>query len=257
MQELSGGAPSADAPRRIEAGPGGFDQRPPADADVKPWQRGPTGAAAPWQQRGRGDDHGGYDTRDNAPTGNAAPWARDRGRGEGRGDDFGGQNGYNAAPSGPAAAPWQQAAPAYPPAAPGGYAGYSAPGYGAGYPQANIGAPPGLAAPPGLSGPGLTALLQQFAGSPPPPPPTSSIPPPPPWECTTASPPEWSAPTTPTWKLTGSAFTDVVLSPCLFNVCLAWDTMSSTTYWMPTRVAFSFFFLRNLHLVSLRRPLRT
>lgn len=181
MQELSGGAPSADAPRRIEAGPAGsFDQHPPAEGDVKPWQRGPTGAAAPWQQRGRGDDRGGYDSRDSGPTGNAAPWARDRGRGEGRGDNFGGQNGYNAAPSGQAAAPWQQANPAFPAAPPGGYGGYSAPGYGAGYPQANMGAPPGLAAPPGLSGAGISALLQQFAGSPPPPPPTSSIPPPPP-----------------------------------------------------------------------------
>jgi len=183
MQELSGGAPSASAPQRIEAGPGSYDQGPPAD-DVKPWQKGPTGAAAPWQQRGRGDDRGGYDTRD-APSGNAAPWAKGGGRGQDtRGDPYyaGGQNGYNAPPAAPGgAAPWQQAAPAYPAAgAPGGYGGYAAPGYGAGYPQASMGAPPGLAAPPGLSGPGLTALLQQFAGSPPPPPPTSAIPPPPP-----------------------------------------------------------------------------
>lgn len=198
MQELSGGAPSADAPRRIEAGSGGgYDQRPPADGDVKPWQRGPTGAAAPWQQRGRGDDRGGHDSRDAGPTGNAAPWARDRGRGDGRGDGFAGQNGYNAAPSGPGAAPWQQGASAYPAAAPGGYAGYSAPGYGAGYPQANIGAPPGLAAPPGLSGAGLSALLQQFAGSPPPPPPTSSIPPPPPGSAPPPPPPSDQPPPPP------------------------------------------------------------
>lgn len=197
MQELSGGTPSADAPRRIESGPsGGFDQRPPAEGgDVKPWQRGPTGAAAPWQQRGRGDDRGGYDTRDAGPTGNAAPWARDRGRG--------GDAGYNAPPpSGPSgsAAPWQQAPPAYPPAAAasGGYAGYAAPGYGAGYPPSNIGAPPGLAAPPGLTGAGLTALLQQYSGSPPPPPPpSSSIPPPPPGSAPPPPPPSDQPPPPP------------------------------------------------------------
>ncbi|CAG8959228.1 hypothetical protein HYFRA_00012586 [Hymenoscyphus fraxineus] len=184
MQELSGGAPSAEAPRRIEAGPGGnFDQPPgpPADADVKPWQRGPTGAAAPWQKRG--EDRGGYDNRDSAPSGgSAAPWARDRGRNDShaQGDYYGG--GQNNPTPAPNAAPWQQPAPAYP-AAQGasGYSGYAAPGYAAGYPPApTMGAPPGLAAPPGLSSAGIEALLQQFAGSPPPPPPSSSIPPPPP-----------------------------------------------------------------------------
>lgn len=202
MQELSGGAPAGDAPRRIEAGPGGFDQ-PPQD-DVKPWQRGPTGAAAPWQKR---DDRGGggYDTRDAPPSGGAAPWARDRGRGgEGRGGDAyygGGQNGYNAPPSGPSAgnpAPWAQQTPAYPPVAGYGAAGYSAPGYGNGYPpQQAMGAPPGLAAPPGLSAAGVTALLQQFAQSPPPPPPTSSIPPPPPGSAPPPPPPSDAPPPPP------------------------------------------------------------
>jgi len=196
MQELSGGAPVGNgvAPRRIEAGAGDYDQVPPDGGDVKPWQRGPTGAAAPWQQRGRGDDRGSdYNSRDSAPTGGAVPWARDRGRGsDNRGGDsyYGGQQngGYGASPSG-SAAPWQQA-----PAAPasqqsyGGYGGYTAPGYSGGYPQQSMGAPPGLGgapgappgAPPGLSGAGLSALLQQFAGSPPPPPPSGSAPPPPP-----------------------------------------------------------------------------
>ncbi|KAF8863712.1 hypothetical protein BDZ45DRAFT_614837 [Acephala macrosclerotiorum] len=189
MQELSGGAPAnGEAPRRIESGPtGGFDQG--AQDDVKPWQRGPTGAAAPWQKRG---DDRGFDSRDSAPSGGAAPWARDRRGGDNRGGDsyggYGGQNGFNA-PSGPSgnAAPWAQQPPAYPAAAAvagasaAGYGGYAAPGYNGGYPaQQAMGAPPGLAAPPGLSGAGLSALLQQFAGSPPPPPPTSSIPPPPP-----------------------------------------------------------------------------
>lgn len=198
MQELSGGAPS-DAARRIEAGPGGYDQGPAENADVKPWQRGPTGAAAPWQQRGRGEDRGGYDSRDSAPSGGAAPWARDRGRGnDTRGDSYyGGQNGYNAPPAASAGAPWQQPAAAYPPA-PGGYAGYSAPGYGAAYPpQGSMGAPPGLAAPPGLSGAGLSALLQQYAGSPPPPPPTSSVPPPPPGNAPPPPPPSDAPPPPP------------------------------------------------------------
>ncbi|PSS16877.1 hypothetical protein M430DRAFT_141353 [Amorphotheca resinae ATCC 22711] len=200
MQELSGGAPSTDGPRRIESGPsGGYDQGPPAGDDVKPWQRGPTGAPAPWQQRGRGDDRNGFDSRD-GPTGGAAPWVRDRARGGDRGDSYpGGPNGYGAPPPPPPAAPWQQP-PAYPPAGapPGGYGAYSAPGYGAAYPQASMGAPPGLAAPPGLSGAGLSALLQQFSGSPPPPPPPpGSIPPPPPGNAPPPPPPSDQPPPPP------------------------------------------------------------
>ncbi len=200
MQELSGGAPAgAEPPRRIESGPGGFDQ-PPQD-DVKPWQRGPTGAAAPWQKRG---EDRGYESRDPPSGPSAAPWARDRPRGnEGRGGEsyYGaGQNGYGAPPSGPSGnpAPWAQPAPAYPPV--GGYpaAGYSAPGYGSGYPpQPAMGAPPGLAAPPGLSAASVSALLQQFAGSPPPPPPTSSIPPPPPGSAPPPPPPSDQPPPPP------------------------------------------------------------
>jgi splicing factor 1 len=196
MQELSGGAPAnGEAPRRIESGPAAaYDQGPPAE-DVKPWQRGPTGAAAPWQKRG---DDRGFDDRGAAPSGgSAAPWARDRGRGDGRGDAYynGQSGGYNAPPGGNAA-PWQQPAAAYPSAAP--YAGYSAPGYTGGYPpQQAMGAPPGLAAPPGLSGAGISALLQQFAGSPPPPPPTSSIPPPPPGNAPPPPPPSDQPPPPP------------------------------------------------------------
>ncbi|KAE8452019.1 hypothetical protein EG329_002184 [Mollisiaceae sp. DMI_Dod_QoI] len=200
MQELSGGAPAnGEALRRIESGPaGGFDQG--AQDDVKPWQRGPTGAAAPWQKRG---DDRGFDSRDSAPAGGAAPWARDRRGGDNRSSDsyYGGQNGFSA-PSGPAAnaAPWAQQAPAYPAAGVGaaGYTGYAAPGYAGGYPpQQAMGAPPGLAAPPGLSGAGLSALLQQFAGSPPPPPPTSSIPPPPPGSAPPPPPPSDQPPPPP------------------------------------------------------------
>lgn len=197
MQELSGGGPpNGEAPRRIESGPsGGFDQGPP-DADVKPWQRGPTGAAAPWQKRP--DGPGGYDGRDAAPS--AAPWARDRGRGtDNRGGDayYGGQPGQ---PASGAAPPWQQPAPAFPGAGAGasGYAGCSAPGYAGGYPpQQAMGAPPGLAAPPGLSSAGISALLQSFAGSPPPPPPPSSSIPPPPSENAPPPPPSDQPPPPP------------------------------------------------------------
>src|SRR3954447_1342865 len=91
MQELSGGGAPADgsAPQRIEAGPGGFDQGgrdsysgggfgDDGDRNIKPWQRGPTGAAAPWQSRGRGDDrerrNDNYPPRDGG-SGSAPPWA--------------------------------------------------------------------------------------------------------------------------------------------------------------------------------------
>ncbi|KAH8663533.1 hypothetical protein BGZ60DRAFT_411561 [Tricladium varicosporioides] len=195
MQELSGGGPpNGDAPRRIEAGPaGGYDQGPP-EGDVKPWQKGPTGGPAPWQKRG--DDRGGYDARD-GPSGGAAPWARDRPRAdEGRGAPapWAQQGNYPAAPGG--AAPWQQQAPAYPAAPAAGYTGYQAPGYNGTYPPAQ-GAPPGLAAPPGLSSAGISALLQQFAGSPPPPPPASAIPPPPPGGAPPPPPPSDAPPPPP------------------------------------------------------------
>ncbi|KAH8815814.1 hypothetical protein F5884DRAFT_195126 [Xylogone sp. PMI_703] len=196
MQELSGGAPAAngDAPRRIEAGPGGYSQGPPPNGDVKPWQRGPTGAAAPWRRNeDRGNDFGSRD----GPTGGPAPWQRDRrGHDDRNGDYYGGQNGYGAPPPPPGgAAPWQQAPGGYPPSgAP--YGGYSAPGYN-GY-----GAPPGLGgapgAPPGAP-PGLGALLQQFSGNPPPPPPPSGaeLPPPPPGSAPPPPPPSDQPPPPP------------------------------------------------------------
>lgn len=166
MNELSGGAVGGSAPQRIEAGPGGYDDRQDngaPDRDVKPWQRGPTGGPAPWQQRNRDDRDGG-----NAPP----PWASG-----GRNDSYGGhgQGGYGGGSGG--AAPWQQSQA--PPPPPGGQS-YGYGGYGNyGDPNAGYGAPPGLAgAPP----PGLGALLQNYgaAGSPPPPPPGGAPPPPPP-----------------------------------------------------------------------------
>lgn len=109
MQELSGGAPSGAAPQRIEAGPGGYENGHgdgfggEGDRDLKPWQRGPTGAAAPWQQRSddRRDDY----NRDGGDGGAAPPWAA---RG---GDNYGGYHqpggGYGGPPGG-GAAPWQR-----------------------------------------------------------------------------------------------------------------------------------------------------
>ncbi|KAA6410427.1 MAG: branchpoint-bridging [Lasallia pustulata] len=200
MQELSGGAPAGNgqAPQRIEAGPGGYDQGNgdaygEGERDLKPWQRGPTGAAAPWarggDERGRRDD---YAARDG---GAAPPWAAGAGRG---GDNYGyGQQpgGYGAPPPGPpgGAAPWQQQAPPPPPGGAqsyNGYGGYPGSGYGdagGGYPAPqNMGAPPGLGGGAGGLGapPGLGALFQNYgsgsAGSPPPPPPPGDVPPPPP-----------------------------------------------------------------------------
>ncbi|KAI0470939.1 hypothetical protein GGR56DRAFT_658262 [Xylariaceae sp. FL0804] len=168
MQELGGGS---GPPARIEAGPGSFNNGE-GGGGGKPWQRGPTGASAPWRSRNdRGDDGG------------SAPWRdRHRGGGGGGGDSHGGdyygrQNNYDSGPSAPGSAPWHQASggqPGYP-----SYPGYS--GYGA---APGMGPPPGLpgnslGAPPGLPG-NINALIQQYAGGAPPPPPAGDAPPPPP-----------------------------------------------------------------------------
>ncbi|KAK4692707.1 splicing factor 1, partial [Lecanoromycetidae sp. Uapishka_2] len=192
MQELSGGAPGGAAPQRIEAGPGGYengqgDNYGEGDRDLKPWQRGPTGAAAPWQQRG--DDRREDYSRDG---GAAPPWA-----GRGGGDSYGGYGqgaGYGGPPGG-GAAPWlrqnDNAAPH--PASGGQYGGYGA--YPGGYGDSNggYGGQQAMGAPPGLGGgagglgapPGLGALFQNYtangsAGGAPPPPPSDDLPPPPP-----------------------------------------------------------------------------
>jgi len=180
MQELSGGAPVGNGapPPRIEAGPGGYDNGDGyrGGESVKPWERGPTGGPAPWQQRGRDDPDG---------TTSARPWASGGGRGGepygGRGgDSYGGYNPhqghYDAGPSAGGAAPWQQAA-----APPGqNYGNYG--GYPGGYDQNAYGHGQGMSAPPGLQAPpGLGPLFQNYgnAGSPPPPPPPGDAPPPP------------------------------------------------------------------------------
>ncbi|KAI9769901.1 MAG: hypothetical protein M1835_006623 [Candelina submexicana] len=203
MQELSGGGPVGDsaAPQRIEAGPDGYDNAGGdgiggGERDLKPWQRGPTGAAAPWQQRDR-DDRGSRNDYQPRDGGSAPPWAAG-GAASGRGNDsygYGQQSGGYGGPPGQSggAAPWQQQAP--PP--PGGQSNYGSYGHypGSGYgdsssafpPQQSMGAPPGLGsgAPGGLGAPpGLGALFQNYgaagAGSPPPPPPPGDAPPPPP-----------------------------------------------------------------------------
>ena len=201
MQELSGGAPAGngEAPQRIEAGPGGFENDygegyGEGDRDVKPWQRGPTGAAAPWARGG--DEQGGRDDYPPRDGGSAPPWASG---GAGRGGDSYGygqeSSGYGAPPPGPpgGAAPWhrQQEAPPPPPGGQQGYGygGYPGGGYGdssGGYPaQQSMGAPPGLGSGAGGLGapPGLGALFQNYgangsAGNPPPPPPPGDAPPP-------------------------------------------------------------------------------
>ncbi|KAL8644721.1 MAG: hypothetical protein Q9210_007110 [Variospora velana] len=194
MQELSGGGGGApvgngEAPQRIEAGPGGYDNGyGEGDRDLKPWQRGPTGQAAPWQRDDRGrDDYG-------QGGGAAPPWAA----GRGGGDNYGGYDqrsgGYGGPPGG-GAAPWQRQQDAPPPPPSGGqgygYGAYPGGAYGdsnGGYGQSGMGAPPGLGAGSGGLGapPGLSALFQQYSGSPangsgaPPPPPPGDAPPPPP-----------------------------------------------------------------------------
>lgn len=197
MQELSGNAPASngDANHRIEAGPGGYenghgDGYGESDRDLKPWQRGPTGASAPWARGG--DDHrrDGYDARDG---GSAPPWAAG-GRG---GDNYGGYGqhggGYGGPPGPPGgAAPWQRHNEVPPPPSGGqgyGYGGYPGGGYGdsaGGYSaQQSMGAPPGLGGGAGGLGapPGLGALFQNYGangsgGAPPPPPPGDAPPPP-------------------------------------------------------------------------------
>ena len=171
MNELSGGAPAGAAPQRIEAGPGAYNGGGGDDGgrDLKPWQRGPTGAAAPWAQGGdgRGDDH-------------KRPWAAG-----GAGAD--GYGGYGAPPG--SAAPWQRQQDAPPPPPSGGqdygYGGYpgaygnSSGGYG------GMGAPPGLGSSAGGLGapPGLASMYGGYGangtnGAAPPPPPGSAPPPP-------------------------------------------------------------------------------
>jgi splicing factor 1 len=168
MNELSGN-PSGNGdmpPQRIEAGPGMYEQGDSyggGDRDLKPWQRQPTGGAAPWQRdrndRGGHDDYGSRD-----PGGSSTrPWASGNRENESYGS-------YGGAP-GAGAAPWQQQQP--PPPPPGGQTGYGYGGYpGSGYDQ-------GYGVPPPAAPPGLSSFMHQYAGAPPPPPGDAPPPPPP------------------------------------------------------------------------------
>ncbi|KAI1266676.1 hypothetical protein F5Y18DRAFT_425929 [Xylariaceae sp. FL1019] len=182
MQELDGG--SGGAPARIEAGPGSYNNNNGGSGDsAKPWQRGPTGAAAPWRTRNEDRGHEGSGGGGGGG-GGAAPWRERSNRGGDHhgGEHYGGHNNYNNGPSAPGSAPWHQGGNSggqsgYP-----GYPGYG--GYGGGNAAPGMGPPPGLpgnslGAPPGLPG-NLNALIQQYAGGAPPPPPSGDAPPPPP-----------------------------------------------------------------------------
>ncbi|KAF7507877.1 hypothetical protein GJ744_010041 [Endocarpon pusillum] len=167
MNELSGNPAAADGdmpPQRIEAGPGMYDQGESygGDRDLKPWQRQPTGGAAPWQRDRNERPRDDYVSRDQGGT-SARPWAS----GNRENDNYGGYGG----PPGGGAAPWQQQQPP-PPAPPGGQAAY---GYGA-YPGS--GYDQGYGAPPAAAPPGLSSFLQ-YGGAPPPPPGDAPPPPPP------------------------------------------------------------------------------
>ncbi|KAF2787923.1 hypothetical protein K505DRAFT_315834 [Melanomma pulvis-pyrius CBS 109.77] len=178
MAEMGGGAPTGRPQQTIEYNAAGNDNAGGEEQrNLKPWERGPTGGAAPWARGGGG----GRDDRDggsNAP----APWASGGAPSYNQGGNHGG---YNNAP----AAPW--GAPAPPGGASYGYGNYAG-GYDTNAPP-GAGAPPGLntygapgygaaAAPPGPP-PGLGPLFQNYGAAgtpPPPPPPPSDLPPPPP-----------------------------------------------------------------------------
>jgi len=187
MQELSGN-PSGNGPAgHIEAAPGMYDQAGYGGASAKPWERQPTGGAAPWQ-RPR-EERGGYDQGAGAGAG-AAPWQQSRPA-----------DNYGAAPPPPGGAPWQQqAAPGHGYAAYGAAPGYDQGGYGAvpGYDQGYGAAPgydQGYGAPPAAP-PGLSDFLQQY-GQAPPPPPGDQPPPPPSHDAGPPPPPGYDQPPPP------------------------------------------------------------
>ena len=164
MAEMGGSGANGRPQQAIEYNGGGNDGD--GERNLKPWERGPTGGAAPWARGGSGRDD-----RDNGSNA-TAPWAP-------------GGASYNQ--SGYSAAPWGAQAPPPPGGASYGYGNYG--GYDANAPP---GAPPGMnsygapgygaAAAPSGPPPGLGPLFQNYgaAGSPPPPPPPSDLPPPPP-----------------------------------------------------------------------------
>ncbi|TKA31033.1 hypothetical protein B0A50_02001 [Salinomyces thailandicus] len=176
MNELGGG-PASDPSKQIGwqdgAANGGY-QGGGQPEDVKPWQRGPSGASAPWARqqstggpapwasRGGNDDYNGGGGGGGGgpppwarqqPSGGPAPWANRGGRDDHNGGyGGGGYNGGGYGGGGGGGAPWQQQ--------------HQAPGYGYGQQP-----PPWSSSVPPPPPPGDDI---------PPPPPPSDIPPPPP-----------------------------------------------------------------------------
>jgi len=161
MNEIAGGGGDLQNPaRQIGYGGGDGDANGDSGNARAPWQRGPTGAPAPWQQprdQGQGRQQ---------PS-NPAPWARG-------GNNY--NDGYNSAPpppSGGSHPPWQQNRGGQAPWQNGnGHANGNGGGYGGGY---------------GGGGGGGAPWLQQGQQQqgydippPPPPPPADDVPPPPP-----------------------------------------------------------------------------
>ncbi|KAJ4337985.1 Branchpoint-bridging protein [Didymella glomerata] len=194
LSEMGGGGGQPRGAIEYNGGGAGGDSYGGGERNLKPWERGPTGVAAPWA---RSDSRG---ERGDSNSGAPAPWAAGGGAGAGAGGSYDQSGGYGNG----GAAPWASAAPAagasygygnygagYDPNA--AAAGYGAPGYGApGY-----GAPAAAAGPP----PGLGPLFQNYgsAGSPPPPPPppSGSAPPPPPGDAPPPPPPGDAPPPPP------------------------------------------------------------
>ncbi|KZM20011.1 Branchpoint-bridging protein [Ascochyta rabiei] len=185
LSEMGGGG--GGQPRgaiEYNGGGAGGDSYGGGERNLKPWERGPTGGAAPWARSDSRGERG--DSNAAAPP----PWAGG-GAGAGAGGSYDQSGGY-----GNGAAPWAAAAPAA--GASYGYGNYgagydqsaAATGYGApGYSAPGYGAPAAAAGPP----PGLGPLFQSYgsAGSPPPPPPppSGSVPPPPPGDVPPPPPP--------------------------------------------------------------------
>jgi splicing factor 1 len=138
MQELSGGGPGAGPQGRIEAGPGGGQD----DSSLPPWQRGATGAAAPWS-RPREDR--------NEDAGSARPWAAGGAQHNGGAQSYGYGNQASYAGAQGGSAPWaaQQAAAAVPAAGQAyDYAAYYAAAYAAAPGMQQYYGATGVAAPP-------------------------------------------------------------------------------------------------------------
>ena len=172
MQDIgAGGSLTGGQQQMIEAGPGGYNESNSNRYgsgdnrdDLPPWQRGPTGAPAPWSQPSDDPDGSG-------PA--FPPWAAGGSSGS---DSYGypQQSGYNnVPPPPPGGLPWQQ------PPAPGAQQGYGYGGF-SGYDQTSV---YGQATPPAPPG------LPPWAQTHPPPPPMEDAPPPPPSEAPPPPPP--------------------------------------------------------------------